>query len=281
MKISEIITKLKSYYLGYDYDGNPIKDETSRDKLLYGSMNKECTGIVITCWPSAKVIEEAGELGANFIICHEAIFWNHGDQQDWLKDNNIKTYISKVELLDKYDITVWRNHDYIHSGMPIGNNNYSDGIFYGLMKKLEIEKYLAADIKMPIYYEFPKVTVEKIGNYIVDKLSLNGAKIIGCPKTEVENAMIAPHIIGNNNNEIMYIDKNNIDLIIALELIDYTVSEYIFDSNALGKNKAIITIGHFNTEEPGMEYMLEYMPEVLDTHIPTYFVKSGDMYNYI
>lgn len=44
---------------------------------------------------------------------------------------------------------------------------------------------------------------------------------------------------------------------IAMELIDFTLSEYVRDSFMLGKDRAILTVGHFSTEEPGMKYCLE------------------------
>lgn len=53
-----------------------------------------------------------------------------------------------------------------------------------------------------------------------------------------------------------------------MELIDFTVSEYIRDSAMLGMPKAILAVGHFNTEEPGMEYMVHYIPEALSEAIP-------------
>ena len=68
---------------------------------------------------------------------------------------------------------------------------------------------------------------------------------------------------------------------IAMELIDFTVSEYIRDSAMLQRPKAILAVGHFNTEEPGMEYMVRYIPEALGTAIPCRYIQSGDMYEFM
>lgn len=46
------------------------------------------------------------------------------------------------------------------------------------------------------------------------------------------------------------------------------------------KKKAIVSMGHFNIEEPGMEYMIEYLPNILNDKIFRYYVQSGDMYQY-
>lgn len=59
------------------------------------------------------------------------------------------------------------------------------------------------------------------------------------------------------------IDGSSIDCLLAMELIDFTVSEYIRDAAMLGAGKCAIHLGHFNLEEPGMEYMAEWIPKAL------------------
>lgn len=80
------------------------------------------------CWANVHVIQAAIDQQANLIICHESQFWNHGDHTTWLEDANNDVYLQKVELLRKHDMVVWRNHDYIHSGIQT-KTGYTDGIF--------------------------------------------------------------------------------------------------------------------------------------------------------
>ena len=63
MKISTIIENMKKYHKGY----GTIDEEKTRDKVLYGNVDQECTGIVTSCWASVDVIEYAIEKGANLI----------------------------------------------------------------------------------------------------------------------------------------------------------------------------------------------------------------------
>ncbi|MCD8131542.1 MAG: Nif3-like dinuclear metal center hexameric protein, partial [Lachnospiraceae bacterium] len=139
MKIEELIEIIKQNCLGMSH-GKKIDPVTSRDQVLFGAVDKECTGIVVTCYVNPAVIQNAHERGANFIICHESMFWNHGDTTSWLSENEVYQY--KKRLLEKYDITVWRFHDYIHSGIRLQDGTYADGIFYGLMKQMGWEGYL-------------------------------------------------------------------------------------------------------------------------------------------
>ena len=149
MKIKDIIETIKKNCKGY----GTIDDTTARDQILWGDTDKECTGIVLSIYPSIKVIREAHRLGANLIISHEACFWNHGDHTDWLKDN--ESFKAKSSLLDEYGITVWRDHDYIHSKVNF-NGNYVDGIFYGLACELGWENYIIKDRSYPKFFEIPR-----------------------------------------------------------------------------------------------------------------------------
>jgi hypothetical protein len=80
---------------------------------------------------------------------------------------------------------------------------------------------------------------------------------------------------------ISRVDQEDIDCLICMELTDFTVTEYVRGSAMLNMPKAILAIGHFNVEEPGMEYMLTYLDEALGEHIPAKFVQATDMYQFI
>lgn len=289
MKIKQIIENLITYEKGYwpQNPSIPLGHDTSRDKILYGNsyLNDECTGIVTTCWASAKVIEEAHKIGANLIIAHESLFWNHGDKQNWLKTKQNSTYLAKARLLDKYKIVVRRDHDHIHSGIPkLGKSReWVDGIFYGFANELGWENFLKTNLGIPLYIDLPKaMSANEIGFHLIDKLKLNGCRIEGNPETKCKKLMIPQHNLGDAKECITIIDKKGIDCVLTMEMIDYTLAEYIRDSSMLGKNKCLVQIGHFNTEEAGMKYMVKWLPTAIQTNeVPIQFVQSGDMYHFI
>ena len=289
MKIIEVINKIKAYSRGIDAQtGKQIDDEKTRDQVLFGSTDKECTGIVTTCFASVDVIEEAHRLGCNLIIPHEALFWNHGDHTDFLEEQKNKVFLRKKALLEEYGITVWRNHDYIHSGVPNGKGGRYDGIFKGFLYYTGLEQYYVMSVGEKVRYQInqqlvvPGLTVEELARKIIDGAGLNGVRIVGDPKTVVNNVMIPMHILGyGDNHTIEVVDQRNVDCLLALECIDYTVNEYMRDGAMLGDPKAIIIVGHFNMEEPGMKYMLNWLPEALGEEVPMHFVKSGDASTYI
>lgn len=285
MRIDEAIQRVKDYCGGIAFDtGEPIDEETTRDKVLYGSVDQECTGIVTCLWANVDVIRRAQELGANLIIAHEALFWNHGDHQDFIAGH--KTYQAKKELLDEWGGAVWRCHDYIHSCVPIeADGSMVDGIFYGLAWKLGWIDYRVDDIAMGIDFSIPETSGIDLAHELVEKLGLNGTRLIGDPSARVSRVHIPMHVIGHapdDNHETVYMDEQDVDCLMTMEFVDFTTSECVRDAAMLGQGKCAITIGHFNLEEPGMEYMVTWLPDALkDDSLRATFVPMGDTYTYV
>lgn len=282
MRINETIEEIKKLYKGSSYLGTEFTEDNTRDKLLFGEdrVYNECTGIVASCWASIDVIKKAHEKGANLIIVHEALFWNHGDKQEWLKDN--KTFQYKTKLLKEYGIVVWRNHDYLHSGMMIEDGSYVDGIFLGLIHHLGWYDNIEKPITFPLVFDFKKEKkLEEISKELITKLSINGVKVMGENDHKIKKLIIGLHALGNDNDSISLLDREDIDALILLEMVDYTVLEYGFDSLLAGRKKAIISAGHFNTEAPGMEYMVSYLRNELNSSVDISYVDAGDMTHYI
>lgn len=248
MKIQEVIDLMidKHYH---EWSGNPIKPDTTRDKILYGDSERECTGIVTAIYASVNVIKRAVELGANLIVTHESLFWNHGDYTNWLEDN--KTFQMKCQLLKENNIVVWRDHDYIHAGVD-WNGKRVDGIFYGLLDRLGWYAYLKSELCFPMTLEIPEMSVGDLAAHLMDKLNLNGIKCLGSMSGNVRRLLIPHHVLGRDNGLIELVDQGEIDTVLALELIDYTLGIYVQDSAMLQQNKRILAVGHFNMEEPGM-----------------------------
>ena len=284
MKISKMIENIKKYHKGY----GTIDDSTSRDQILFGNPEQECTGIVTTCWASVDVIRFAIEKGANFIICHEALFWNHGDHTDWLEESKNSVYLEKKQLMEENNICVWRNHDYIHSGIPY-NGDYTDGIFIGLANKMGWDHLIDNPIitfddslVCSTAYEFDsQIDAQDLAKQLVDTCQLNGIKLMGNEQTKIKKAAVLFHVFGDAKQAIMDTEKSDIDCLLTMELIDFTYAEYIRDSGCLNRNRVALGMGHFNLEEPGMEYMLTYLKDACQCDVPCWFKQSGDNYKYI
>ena len=277
MRNREIIERIKAHH--YDeWLGRKINDETTRDQILFGYPDDECTGIVTTIYASIDVIKKAAELNSNLIIVHESLFWNHGDQTDWLEDNRI--FQAKKELLEEHRITVWRDHDHIHAGVDL-NGRRVDGIFYGLLKELNWDKYVEGELVFPIIMDIPQTETVNLVKHLNRCLGINGIKCIGDIDGYSRRIYFPNHIQGRDNDKIEIVDKENIDTVIAMECVDFTLGIYVNDAAQLKTNRRMLVAGHFNLEEPGMKWFgEEYLPTII-RDISVHYVQGGNLFRFI
>lgn len=277
MKNREVIEKIKSLHYK-EWAGVKIEENTTRDKLLFGYPEDECTGIVSTIYASVDVIRKAIELGCNLIVAHEALFWNHGDHTDWLAGN--ESFEMKKKLMEDNHITVWRDHDHIHAGISYGKKRL-DGIFFGLSKELGWDEYypqVYGDAKIIV---IPKTKTIDLIHHINKSLNISGMKCIGDIDGYSERIMIPSHIVGGDNELISQVERENIDTLLAMECIDYTAGIYINDSAQLGRNRRILVAGHFNLEESGMKWFAEeYLPAFIK-NLPIHYVQGGNLFRFV
>lgn len=187
MKNSDVINKILKYHP--QFPGN----YAGCDGYKFGDPNAECNGIATALVPTVDVIRRTGELGCNLLVVHEPIFYSTEDYPDWRAGGKNSVYEEKKALLDKYGITVWRDHDHMHAHNP-------DSIFTGVIKYLGWENYYIpsekSSIKVPMGYlfELPETTVKELGQYLEDKLGMNGLRIVGNPDDKIRKVAIVGHL---------------------------------------------------------------------------------------
>ena len=62
MTIAQIIENLTEKHVALD------PAEPTVDGVICGDISAECTGIVLTCAPTAEVIQKAADIGSNFFM---------------------------------------------------------------------------------------------------------------------------------------------------------------------------------------------------------------------
>ena len=273
MKIVEIIKQVEQWHA-------PVDHPHTVDTIKIGDTNQECTGIAITCFASVDVVRRSIEEGCNLIICHEPLFY--GDQEENGISNNDPVFMAKRKLLEDAGIVVWRDHDHMHGPGGPGTEIHTeiDYIYYGIMKKLGWEQYRLGEETKPLLFQIPVTTVSDLTQELLVKLNLCGARIVGDQSAEVSTVYLCEHVMGRGDAKTIA-KAVNVDVMIPLEIVDWTLSAYVRDSCQLNMPKAIIEMGHFNTEEIGMQYMLDWLPEVIGKEVPLRYIQSGDSFSYI
>jgi putative NIF3 family GTP cyclohydrolase 1 type 2 len=233
---------------------------TTVDQLRSGSMDQEVTGIVTTMFPTIDVIEQTARAGANLIIAHETPFYNNQDETDWLQGDDAYRY--KIELLNKYNIAIWRFHDYWHAHKP-------DGIIMGNLIKLGWEKYF--DTTNPRILTLPKpMSLKSIAILTKEKLGISSVRVVGNLSQECSTVYLAFGYM-DSKRQIAAIQQHKPDLILSGETREWETVERVRDGVLMGQKTSLLVLSHAVSEEAGMEYAAKWLqpkvPGMNITHI--------------
>ncbi len=230
------------------------------DVLHAGDRDMQVTGIITTMFATVEVIRKAIDLNANFIIPHEPTYYNHAGKADWVEGLDI--YKFKSELLKKHNIAIWRNHDHIHRHFP-------DGVRSGVISKLGWDKYF--DPKNNQVVVIPEIPLEKLIEHIKQKLGITMLRYMGDLAQPCRKILFNP---GFNTGSIVIpvIEREKPDVVLGGEFHEWETPEYVRDLQLSGHPISMVIMGHADSEEPGSEYMAQWLKEnvkgVNVTHVP-------------
>jgi putative NIF3 family GTP cyclohydrolase 1 type 2 len=244
---------------------SPVADTV--DTIKTGDASQTVSGIVTTMFPTIPVIEEAARRNANFIIAHEPSFYNHKDDKQWVKNNSVLQ--QKLQLLEKHNMVTWRFHDYCHALKP-------DAISYGFAKKTGWLPYFKTG---QTTITIPKLSLQQLVNHLKTSLNIAHLRIIGNLHQICERVTVLPGAWGGLR-QVSAVESEKPDVLIVGESSEWETIEYMRDTASLGGKTALIVLGHSVSEEPGMEWVADWLkpklPGVNITHIA-----SGDPFTWI
>ena len=217
------------------------------DTIKSGDGQKVVTGIVTTMFATVDVIRRTASLGANFIIAHEPTYYNHLDDTAWLDGDPV--YQFKSDLLKKNGIVVWRFHDYWHTHRP-------DGVLMGVLEKMGWKSYYNKD--NPPMISHPGMTLQEIVTQAKKGLGIRQVRIIGDSKQVCKRIALVPGAAGGTM-QIKLLQKEKPDVLIVGEVHEWETAEYVRDARAMGMSTSLIVLGHAESEEPGMEWLVPWL----------------------
>jgi putative NIF3 family GTP cyclohydrolase 1 type 2 len=242
--------------------------EDTVDTVKAGDPSQKITGITTTFLATHEVIRRSIDLGANLVITHEPTFYNHLDKVDWLKGDPI--YEAKRKLIEDHKVVVWRFHDYWHLHRP-------DGVMTGVLKELGWESY--ADPERKGLCVIPRAPLHKLVTLLKEKLHARTAVLVGDPFSSVSRVGLVLGAAGGTA-QIQALERWNLDALVCGEINEWETSEYVRDAIDQGKNKSLVMLGHVNSEEPGMKWLVEWLrprvPGTQVTHVP-----AGDPFRFL
>jgi putative NIF3 family GTP cyclohydrolase 1 type 2 len=232
---------------------------TTVDTLKAGNRDIKVTGIVTTMFATLGVIQKAIAAGANFIIAHEPTFYNHADETNWLEKDEVYRY--KATLLKQHQIAVWRNHDYIHRHSP-------DGVISSVVSNLGWTNYHNPGSGIAL---IPGIALKALILQMKEKLGINTVRYIGNLTQTCKKVLLMPGAAGGRR-QIEAMSRELPDVLVCGEIQEWETAEYVRDARTKGQQLSLVVLGHIASEEPGSEYMADWLrkkiPGIKVTHIP-------------
>lgn len=237
--------------------------ENTVDTLKYGKSHQHVSKIAVCFMPTYAVIQEAISLGADLLICHEGLFYSHHDHS-LTKRGDI--YQQKQQLIRESGLAILRLHDYIHR-YP------TDGIMKGMIDLLEWNAYVKEHHEAASVFEVPEQTLSDMIKHFKVKLGLEYVRYIGDLQLPVRKIAILVGNRGSGEHTISLFEEDKVDLAVYGEGPEWETPEYVRDANRLGKDKAVILLGHLESEEPGMVYLAGLLrkkyPDITVEYLPS------------
>jgi len=235
------------------------------DIIKEGNPETQVTGIVTCMFATMEVLKKAVEKNCNLIIAHEPLYYNHLDRTEKFQKDSV--FLTKKKFINDHNLVIWRFHDYIHRIQP-------DGIISGMVEKLGWEMNKVAG--NPYKFSFAPITLRAFLENLRKTFPQNTVNVVGDPSMKISGVMYVPGAAGTDR-QIQALMDDGIQVVVAGEVPQWETYEYVRDAVAQGRKKAIVFVGHINSEEAGMKYGADWLKKFI-TNVPVIYIECGSSY---
>ena len=236
------------------------------DTFKTGNPEDGVTGITTCMFADMKVLQKAVAEKTNLIITHEPVFYNHLDETKNLENDLV--YQAKIKFINDHKLIIWRFHDHFHRMKP-------DGIYAGMTEKLGWGKF-QTDQSM-VRFQFDS---QKLSQFVVKLKAIfpgSSLRVIGNPDLKFTGVALAVGAPGSTEH-IQLLEEPQIEVLVAGEAPEWETYQYVYDAQLQGKNKAVIFLGHANSEEAGMNYCTTWLKGFLPKDLKINYVENGSCF---
>ncbi|HMQ59815.1 MAG TPA: Nif3-like dinuclear metal center hexameric protein [Flavilitoribacter sp.] len=99
-------------------------------------------------------------------------------------------------------------------------------------------------------------------------------RVVGDPDMVLTNASLVLGAPGSMP-QIQTLQRDDVEVIVCGETHEWETVEYVRDAVNMGKKKALVLIGHANSEEAGMDYCADWLKTFI-REVPVEFIPAGD-----
>jgi putative NIF3 family GTP cyclohydrolase 1 type 2 len=234
------------------------------DTFKIGDPDVPIRGVVTTFMATSALMRAARDAGANFIVSHEPIFYNHFDRTEAFESDPV--YRAKVRFVQENGLVVWRFHDHWHKIKP-------EPMSTETIRLLGWERFAdPASIGFFRTFTRPPIALDDLVREIGARLPNRSLRVIGDPALPVRRIGHIGHSLSQVISQF-----ETCDVVVAPEIREAECIEYMRDALALGLHKGLILTAHEAGEETGMERCANWLWPLADG-VPVRFIPSGDTF---
>ena len=237
--------------------------EETVDTFKGGKAEQKVSGIATTFLATMDVLKKAKARCINFIITHESTFYNHLDQTEQFEEDAVVA--AKKKYIKDNGLVVWRFHDHIHMTEP-------DGIHEGVVEDLGWkENQISKDL---LIFQFEEMTLSDLAGQLKRHYGASSIRVVGNPEMNFTTAGL---VVGSPGSmpQIKMLQRDEVEVLVGGETHEWETVEYVRDAISQGRKKALILVGHANSEEAGMRYCADWLKGFI-SGIPIEFIPAGD-----
>ena len=145
-------------------------------------------------------------------------------------------------------MAIWRFHDYCHSLKP-------DAVSFGVARKAGWVNYYQTGQRV---LKIPPMSLQQLAQHLKSTLGIDHLRVIGNLQQSCERIALLPGAWGGQR-QVTTAEAEKPDVLVVGETPEWETAEYIRDANLLGKKIGLIVLGHSVSEEPGMEWVAEWL----------------------
>jgi len=113
----------------------------------------------------------------------------------------------------------------------------------------------------------------------ISELAIPTVRVVGDPAMLCGRVGLAVGAAGGRLH-IKVLRHEDMDVLVCGEINEWETCEYMRDAVHAGERKALIVLGHANSEEAGMRWLVDWLrPLVPDVEIT--FIPAGDPFSYL
>jgi len=234
----------------------------SVDTVIVGRWNQEVTGIATTFMATFDVIKRAQRQGLNLVLTHEPTFYNHLDDLD-VYGNQDPVVLEKLRFIQEHNMVVFRYHDLPHqANVDMINAGFAEQLGW---QDLNIGNWT---------FRSPFKTLAELVGFLNNHFKSNTIRVVGNSSMPISSIGIRLGAAGRHSQVQKY-NQDQLDVLIIGEAREWETIEYVRDALEAGGNTALIVLGHADSEEPGMEYVANWLKKLIP-EVPVRFVPAGN-----